>query len=169
VKTLVVCLAVLSSAVWLAADEKPVRTYTNDDLNRVSRYRDETGATSSPAVAPDTYHPARPAPGRHDEAYWRRETLKVQEQVRTLRHKAATLRLQIDEARRQAMEGSRSGGGRGRGAGGSSSRGRSSQGARTSPEALQARLDLVESEIRERQSALEDRARREGALPGWLR
>jgi hypothetical protein len=168
VRNLVVCLALSLSAVSLAADEKPVRTYTNDDLNRVSPYRGETGATSPVTVAPSQSSPARPAATRHDEAYWRREAQHLQEQLRALRHKAATLRLQIEDARQRAMGGSRSSG-RSRGAGRSPGRGRSPGGSPTSPESLQARLRLVESEIRDRESGLEDRARREGALPGWLR
>ena len=36
-------------------------------------------------------------------------------------------------------------------------------------EALQERILALEARIRELESSLEDRARREGALPGWLR
>jgi hypothetical protein len=34
---------------------------------------------------------------------------------------------------------------------------------------LQERLSALEARIREMESSLLDRARREGALPGWLR
>jgi hypothetical protein len=65
-----------------------------------------------------------------------------------MREKADDLRLQIEERRRQP-------------------------GVRPYSDprvvALQRKVDILERRIREAESAFEDRARRLGVLPGWLR
>ena len=129
-------------------DKPPVPLYTNDDLARVRPFREQTGAGSTPAVPP------APAPSRGDgagksrEGYWRREAERVSDRVRPLRARAKDLRRRIDERRMQP-------------------------GVRTlsDPQLAQWERDLgeVEATIGELESRLEERARREGALPGWLR
>jgi hypothetical protein len=136
---------------------RPVRIYTNEDLDRVRPFRDETGVRSVPAVAPDE-RPAPPEKGRgRGEVYWRREAARVRERLRALEAQAADTRAQIAE---QAEEASRFPGRRRRSsaslAGSGSSR-------------LQAKLASLERRMREIEEDLADRARRDGALPGWLR
>ena len=160
--TLVAVVALgLSLAVPGVPDEKQkVPTYTNEDLRRVSPFRDQTGALSKPAV-PFPSDPRReaddlPAVSRSrrtrgaatEVAYWRREVERLRERLRPLRERAAELRDRIEERRRQ-------GGVRPYG----------------DPriQAWERRLRALEERIREAESLLEDRARREGAPPGWLR
>jgi len=148
-----------------AADEDPaprprVRVYTNEDLDRVHPFRDETGIRSVPAVPPEE----RAAPGRAEkprgqgEEHWRREAARVRERVRGMQARVAELRASIaeqaDEAahfltRRRRSSASLSGDG-------TTSR-------------LQSRLAALERRIREAEEDLAERARRDGALPGWLR
>jgi hypothetical protein len=163
--------ALVFPCVVRAEEKKAVRVYTNDDLDRVSAYRGQTGVESVPAV--DASQPRGgaavqgTAPGRAGgngrgsgrEAYWRREAERVRTRVRGLEARANELRLQIlrEEQRehdRPLVFG----------------RGRSTQ--TTTPSTvpgLQAKLAAAEREARAVQDELEDRARREGALPGWLR
>jgi uncharacterized coiled-coil protein SlyX len=179
--------AVLCFAPAGSADDPPpppprpaVRVYTNEDLARVHPLRGETGVDSEPAVAPAP--PARESRGSsraagrragggggeparagatdaRGEAYWRREAEKVRDHMRVLLDRADTLRARIaaqDEHRRQSFRQSR--------------RGTSSSGASSDSGAqLQAQLAQVERRMRELEEDLADRARREGALPGWLR
>ena len=129
-------------------DEKkppvPVRVYTNDDLQRVAPYRDETGVNSKPAAGPASAAENRTG----GEAYWRREADRLRDRMRPLRERAAELRLRSDARRRQP-------------------------GVRpvTDPQLLEweRRLRDLEERIAEAQSRLEDRARRERAMPGWIR
>jgi hypothetical protein len=135
----------------------PVRVYTNDDLDRVRPFRDETGVRSVPAVAPDD----RPAPaekrrGRGEE-YWRREAARIRERLRAMEAQAADARAQLAE---QADETSHVLGRRRR-----SSASLSGSGSAR----LQARLAALAKRMREIEEDLADRARRDGALPGWLR
>lgn len=133
-------------------DEKkppvPVRVYTNDDLRRVAPYRDETGVNSRPAAAPAGAASSSTEKGTHGEEYWRREADRLRDRLRPLRERAAELRLRSDARRRQP-------------------------GVRpvTDPQLLEweRRLRDLEERIAEAQSRLEDRARRERAMPGWIR
>ena len=83
-----------------------------------------------------------------DEEYWRTAAEKLREKLRPLRERADDLRLKIDERRRQP-------------------------GVRpyTDPRIVadQRKLEILERRIREAESNFEDRARRLGVLPGWLR
>lgn len=145
---LIVCLFL---AALLAAEEKrrEVPAYTNEDLLRVSPYRDQTGVASTPAVAPSAVEPGDPWPERQGrgEGYWRREAERFEARLRPLRSRAAELRRKIEERSRKV--------------------------ARTLTDplllALQRSLEDVEAQIRDGESRFEERARREGALPGWLR
>jgi hypothetical protein len=144
---LTVCLAALS-APDDAARPGPRRVYTNDDLDRVSARRAETGVLSTaPAPAP-LASPAAAARHAHGEDYWRREAERLRDRLQPLRERAGDLRARIEERRR-------------------------APGVRPytdgQVQALQRRLAAVEARMRDLESQFEDRARREGALPGWLR
>jgi hypothetical protein len=162
--------AVLCFSNAPAADEAPrparppVRVYTNEDLDRVHPVRSETGVDSVPAfvpaLAPAQREPRAAARGPargHGEEFWRREAGKVRGRMRTLVEQAETLRARIaahEEAQRH---------------GGRSGRRGSSATTATDTTALRARLVALEKRMRELEEDLADRARREGALPGWLR
>jgi hypothetical protein len=149
-----------------AADEDPppvrrppAHLYTNEDLDRVHPFRDQTGVRSIPAVAPDD----RPAPAPADERarargedYWRREAGRVRDRVRAIEAQAADVRAQIAE---RAEDGRLFA---------SRRRSGSSSGPR-SETALRAKLAALERRMQQLEEDLADRARREGALPGWLR
>ena len=130
------------------AQRRPARVYTNDDLDRVAPRRGETGVLSTAPPPPAPAAPEKAPPHDHGEAYWRREAGRVKERVEALRERARDLRLRVEERRRKP-------------------------GVRpySDPqvEALQERLSALEARIREMESSFLDRARREGALPGWLR
>lgn len=137
-----------TSLVHAAGD---VPAYDNDDLRRVSPHRGETGVASEPAVAPDAAREHAPARA-HGEEFWRAEAEKLREQLGRLRQQAAALRLRIDAASSRAA----------------ATKARE-PGASGGVEMLRQRLRLIEEDIREREARFEERARRERALPGWLR
>ena len=152
-KTMLRCLLALvgagsAGASALDDDKKPVPLYTNEDLRRVSPYRDETGVSSKAAAAPAP-EPAS-AQGRvRGEEYWRREAERLRDRLRPLRERASELRFQIEEKRRQPP--------------------RRRGGVDPQMGTRERRLCALEERIREAESRFEDRARRERALPGWLR
>lgn len=167
VRSAVVSLALLALAASAPAAEAPppaspprpsVRVYTNEDLDRVHPLRGETGVHSVPAEAPaEVAPPAEPTTRGRGESYWRREAARVRERILSLEASAAELRARIEEQREEA---SRLAGRRRRGsasAGGSSLAG------------MRARLRSLERRISAAEDDLLDRARRDGALPGWLR
>lgn len=148
-------------------EKKPARVYTNEDLDRVAPFKDQTGVTSTPAVpTTETQRAGTPRQGlggggatagksRHSaerdrsvEERWRLEAERLRARLQPLRDKADDLREKIEERRRQP-------------------------GVRpyTDPQvvAAQRRLEVLERRIRESESSFEDRARRQGALPGWIR
>jgi predicted RNase H-like nuclease (RuvC/YqgF family) len=142
----------------------PVPAYTNEDLERVRPFRDQTGVASKPDLdAAGNERAGTPRQklggdgvaarrGRHsaesDEEKWRYQAERLRAKLQPLRDKAADLREQIEERRRQP-------------------------GVRpyTDPKIVadQRRLAVLEQRIRDSESAFEDRARRQGALPGWIR
>lgn len=140
-------LAVLSA---LPAGAETARVYTNDDLVRMRPLRGETGvlseATTGPRAAAEPREGRRTEPAR--EVYWRREADRVRERIRPLEKRIATLRRHIDE--RWRLPG---------------------VAPMTDPKLIEWRRELKEAEadVREHQDRLEERARRDGALPGWLR
>jgi hypothetical protein len=164
----------LALPVCLAAEEsKSVRVYTNEDLERVAPYRDQTGVNSVPAVAPgsagsdadanaETDAPRRRARGARHSAetgstsaaggrgadYWRQEARKVRERVRVLRQRATTFNERIEERRRKP-----------------------SVFPHSDPQirTWTQRVEEIEAQIREIEGELEERARHAGALPGWTR
>jgi hypothetical protein len=156
-------LALLCVAPASRAQETPrpavrprAHVYTNADLERVHPRAAETGVNSVPAVAagdtPETAAREERRRGR-GEAYWRSEAARVRERLRALEQRAAELRAQIAERASQSEVF-----GRRRASSGSSS-----------IASLRASLAAVERRARLTQDDLEDRARRDGALPGWLR
>jgi septal ring factor EnvC (AmiA/AmiB activator) len=137
-------------------DRPPTRVYTNEDLKRVHPYRNETGVASVPAAPvaggedarPDTDSRAR----ARSEAYWRREAARVREKVRALEAQAADVRASLAEREQERQW---------------LVRRRHASGA--SETTLQARLASLERRRLQLETELEERARRAGALPGWLR
>jgi hypothetical protein len=133
-----------------AAGAERARVYTNDDLARMAPLRGETGVLSQAATSPQAVRETRDSKGseRTREAYWRREADRVRERIRPLEKRALTLRRHIDE--RWRLPG---------------------VAPMTDPKLVEWRRELkeAEAEIREHQDRLEERARRDGAMPGWLR
>lgn len=160
----------LSAVLWAQAasgeedparpKRAPVRVYTNADLDRVHPLREETGIDSVPAVSPGD----EPAPTSRDERkgrgepYWRSEAVRARERIRRMETQAEELRAAIAE---QASEAAHLLSGRRRSAASLSGNGSTTR--------LQARLASLERRMREIEEDLADRARRDGALPGWLR
>jgi hypothetical protein len=147
-----------SCALVRAADEGKgaARAYTNDDLERYAHLR-----TAEPADVEEAAPPrgrARRAPregtaaatgaSERGEAYWRREAERTGEAVRRLREQAADLAEKVSDLRRQPGVLPYS-----------------------DPRVvrLEARRLALEERAREADLRLEERARRAGALPGWLR
>jgi hypothetical protein len=131
----------------LADDRRPVPFYTNEDLERMTPLRDQTGVASVPAGEGEPPAPV-PRPSGRGEQFWRREAERVRTQVGRLLVQASALRQRIQSEKRRVP-------GRKR--------------VRSGLPALQARLEAIVQRARTLQANLEDRARREGALPGWLR
>jgi hypothetical protein len=146
-----ICLLVAAPCAAGDAEKRPVPVYTNEDLARVAPLRGETGVLSQPAIPtrpnPPDRSAGRPSRGRGED-HWRREADRVREAIRPLLKRAASLRRQVHE--RWKLPG---------------------VAPMTDPKLIEWRRELqeVEAEIRERQERLEERARRDGALPGWLR
>jgi septal ring factor EnvC (AmiA/AmiB activator) len=138
-------------------ERPPVRVYTNEDLDRVHRLREQTGVASVPAApadaAPRAGKPARANPARsRGEDYWRREAARIRRRVAALAARADALRATLadrEAERRHTLGGLRSGG--------------------ASDATLQKKVDVLEQQMRRLEDDLQERARREGALPGWLR
>ncbi|HEY6551826.1 MAG TPA: hypothetical protein VI669_00640 [Vicinamibacteria bacterium] len=153
------CALALAVLPAFGEEGRPARVYTNEDLERVAPLRGETGVMSRPGPTSAAKAPAPEATERgtakQGEAYWRREASRVREKVRTLQEQASRLREQIErEAERAAT-------GKGR-------RGRLRE-SWAAEDNRARRLREAEARAREVESEFEDRARREGALPGWLR
>jgi hypothetical protein len=162
---LALCLASrVLDAPCVAEEKKPVPAYTNEDLERVKPFRDQTGVASKPDMGTaDNERAGTPrrklgadgaaaGKGRHsaesDEEKWRYQAERFRAKLQPLRDKADDLRDQIEQRRRQP-------------------------GVRPYSDprivADQKRLAVLEQRIRDSESAFEDRARRQGALPGWIR
>jgi hypothetical protein len=138
------------------SDHSSVRRYTNEDLDRVHPCRSQTGVASVPASTPDRRRArSRPvgSPRVRGEDYWRKEAARVRERVAGLQAQAEEVRADIADLESRQRE---------------TVLGRS-RGGRSSGRRLQARLAGIERRIRLIEDELRDRARREGALPGWLR
>jgi len=145
-----------------AAARPKARLYTNEDLDRLHPLAAQTGAQSVPAVesAPEEASRER-APrregrsARQGEPYWRAEAERVRQKLRSLEERAAALRVRIAERSSRSEVFGRRGSP-------ASSRG-------TSLATLQSSLAALETRARHLEEDLFERARRAGALPGWLR
>jgi hypothetical protein len=157
--TAVLCVAASADEDSPPPARPPVRVYTNEDLDRVRPFRDETGIRSVPAVSPEERAAPGPAekPRGRGEQYWRREAARVRERVRALSAQVEELRAAIAE---QAEEASPFRGRR---------RSSASLSGDPSTSRLRTKLASLERRIREMEEDLSERARRDGALPGWLR
>ncbi len=145
-----------SFAAWAAlvvssvnAGTPPARVYTNEDLDRVSPFKAETGVASVPATAPGAVREPSPRESaRPGEEHWRQEADRLRDRLQPLRDRVADLRVRIDERRRQP-------------------------GVRpySDPRILAWERDLRRWEARahDMEDRFLERARRAGALPGWLR
>jgi len=142
-----VCIAALLATLPAAAET--ARVYTNEDLAHMKPLRGETGvlAATGQSGAPETRDSRGAERGR--EASRRREADRTRERTRPPR-----------QAGRNGCAG------RSKSAGGSPASRRL-----PTPSSIDWRRELkeVEAEIREHQDRLEERARRDGALPGWFR
>jgi peptidoglycan hydrolase CwlO-like protein len=143
-------------------EKKPVPVYTNEDLDRISPHRDETGVNSHVVVAvPPSASTRASDDGRaRSEAYWRRQAESLHVRLQRARDRMDDLRARIaeKEAKADAPLSSRS------------RRGRASPASSEAQiEALRRQLAALEARVRDEEARFEDRARREGALPGWLR
>jgi len=162
-----------------AQKKKAVPLYTNEDLRRFAGSRDEpTDAPLAVATPSGTDH--RPERG---ESYWRREADRVREKVAVLRADADALRARLAAARAAAGAtawSTRSPGASARTTAKRTARGRSRTGGPIRAASgsgsnevriteWESRLRSLEERIRSIQAAFEERARRAGALPGWLR
>jgi hypothetical protein len=155
-------LLLLASGAAPSEEKKPVPVYTNEDLDRISPHRDETGVNSRVAVpvprAPSTR-------GSDDgraraEAYWRKQADVLHVRLQRVRERIDDLRARIAEKEAKAGE--------------ESFRSRSRRGAARASseaplEAMRRQLAALEARVRDEETRFEERARREGALPGWLR
>jgi hypothetical protein len=130
-------------------EKKAVPRYTNDDLDRVSPLRAQTGGSTPAPEPPATAKPEPRPPGRaHDESYWRREAERLQDRLQPLRDRVEDLRMRIEERRRNP---------------------RVRPYSDPTIESWQRRLTGLEQRIREAEDRLHERARREAAPTGWLR
>lgn len=130
-------------------EKKAVPVYTNDDLDRVSPLRAQTGGSTAAPEPPATAKAEpRPPAGAHDEAYWRREAERLQDRLQPLRDRVEDLRVRIEERRRNP---------------------RVRPYSDPTIESWQRRAAGLEQRIREGEDRLHERARRAGAPPGWLR
>ncbi len=167
---LIVGLSLVSCPLPAPADDAasaraPKHLYTNADLERVHPFRDETGARSTPAVPNDEKEPAdaagatRRGGSRRDargEAYWRGEARKLRDRLHALSERREALRTRLAEGREQRR--------------GLLSRARSSStSSAKSDRAIEQRITAIERRMRQLEDDLAERARRAGALPGWLR
>ena len=147
---------VLASCAFLRAadDGKPrARAYTNDDLARYAHLRAEEPADEPAPARSRSRRPAREgatpaAASTRGEAYWRREAERTEDTVRRLREQAGDLAEKVSDLRRQPGVMPYS-----------------------DPRIvrLETRRRAIEERAREAELRLEERARRAGALPGWLR
>ncbi len=137
------------------------RVFTNDDLDRMKPCRYQTGALSDVGTPPTDRPPApkgragrkgaTPDPGLATataEADWRAQWRSVDQKARRLRQEAHQLRQEASEASRDPKK---------------------RPTGRRSPSLLTTRAAALEAEARELQDDFQERARRAGALPGWLR
>jgi hypothetical protein len=136
----------LAAAAADGEEKKAVPLYTRDLGASRPTGRDRVNSQpAAPPAADASVSGIRP----RGEAYWRQEADRLRDRLRPLQERAAELRVRIEDRRRQPPR---------RGTVGDPQR-----------EALERRLHDLEARIRDMESRFEDRARRERAMPGWLR
>ena len=143
-------------------EKKPVPVYTNEDLDRISPHRDETGVNSRvtvPVVRPASPRASDDARAR-SETYWRKQADALRLRLQRERERIDDLRARIAEKEAKADEAAFTS---------RSRRGRSRAASDAPLEAMRQRLAAMEARVRDEEARFEERARREGALPGWLR
>lgn len=161
-------LTLTLAALTLAAspDCSPVKrplsgkVFTNADLDRLAACRPRT---ETRAETPPSPEPVAPTPGRRGrgstpergavdgdaaEADWRARWRSVDQKARHLRREARELRQEAEQAPRDPKK---------------------KPTGRRAPSILVSRAESLEAEARELEDEFQARARREGALPGWLR
>ena len=155
-------LLLLAAGAAPSEEKKPVPVYTNEDLDRISPHRDETGVNSRVTVAVPRPAPARASDdGRvRSEAYWRKQADSLHVRQQRARERIDDLRARIAEKEAKAADES---------LGSRARRGRSHAASDASLEAMRRQLAAMEARVRDEETRFEERARREGALPGWLR
>jgi hypothetical protein len=135
------------------------RFFTNADLERMAACRYQTGAESRSqtatreADAPRDRRPTRAKAAESAGPYaaeedWRAQWRAIDQKTRRLRREAQELRQEAGDAPREP---------------------RKRPTGRRSPSLLNAKALALEAEARELEDEFQDRARRAGALPGWLR
>lgn len=145
------CVLASCAIVRAAGDGKArARAYTNEDLDRYAHLRAEEPAPAQPRSRRPARESAAPAASAstRGEAYWRREAERTEETARRLRERAGDVAEKVSDLRRQPGVMPYS-----------------------DPRIvrLEARRRALEERVREAELRLEERARRAGALPGWLR
>ena len=151
-------LAVLALGTpGVAEEKKQVPVYTNDDLDRIAPFRDQTGVNSPGATVARTPPAGRGAGDgasqARTEAYWRREAEKLRVRQQRARDRIDVLRAKVAAA--AAQSGPRSGEARARGV--------------AQVDMWLGQIGTLEARLREEDALFADRARQAGALPGWLR
>lgn len=142
-----------------AAPRLDRRVFTNADLERMATCRYQTGAQSEVGAVPSEKAagaarratPPRPEGGTTldaREADWRAQWRSVDQKARRLRREARELRQEASEAPRDPKK---------------------QASGRRSPSLLLTRARSLEAEAGDLEEEFQERARREGALPGWLR
>lgn len=141
------------------------RVFTNADLERIAACRklndvrsdpDESSAAEAPPRGAErTTRSDRPAglegnarAGGALEADWRARWRSVDQRARRLRREAGEFRQEANEAPRDPKK---------------------KPTGRRSPQVLRLRAEALEAEAAEIEDEFQAQARREGALPGWLR
>ncbi len=135
------------------------RVFTNADLERMAACRYQTGALSEVGTDPPERSSRSPrraarvsapeqAGGSAIEADWRAQWRSIDQKARRLRRAARELRQEAGEAPKGPKK---------------------QTSGRRSPSLLTSRASSLEAEAKELEDEFQDRARREGALPGWLR
>jgi hypothetical protein len=140
----------------------PQHVFTNADLDRMSACRYQTGAQSEVGTTASDNSIRRPARSGGSaarpqadassldarEADWRAQWRSVDQKARRLRREARELRQEAAEAPQGPKKPAT---------------------GRRSSALLVSRARSIEAEARELEDEFQERARREGALPGWLR
>jgi hypothetical protein len=153
-------LLLLAAGAAPPEEKKPVPLYTNEDLDRISPHRDETSQLPGDRTRRRRRRHAGPttdAPDRKPMAHAGRPPARPPQRAR---ERIDDLRARIAEKEAKAA---------GESLGSRSRRGRSPASSDASLEAMRRQLAAMEARVRDEETRFEERARREGALPGWLR